>query len=135
MGSSNNFLKRRLPNHLKALRENKHVNDFLQSEYNKGHKVEHEILYSGKTFFKAEILRTEQRFINKFANANEGIASTQVKYSIKELIQDMLDLIVKNWKLVSLMIVISLTVGYGMTPEQANAVVKTIVEVYQQLGG
>lgn len=134
VGSTNNF-KRRSSQHLKDLKENRHANDLLQKEFNKGHKLKHKILYSGSTFFNEEVLRTEQRYINRYSNCNESVASKQTKYSRKEFIQDMLDLIVKNWKLVSLMIVISLTVGYGMTTEQANAVVKAIVEVYQQLGG
>lgn len=130
VGSSNNFYKRRLPKHLKDLKENCHVNNFLQSEYNKGHKVEYKILYSGKTFFKAEILRTEQRFINKYANANEGVASTQVSYSRKEFMQDSIDFIVKNWKLVSVLLLVVLIVGFGMTTDQAQAIINLIVKTY-----
>lgn len=129
VGSSRKF-KRRYRQHLRDLKENKHVNDNLQREYNKGHKVTYKILYSGKTLFTSEILRTEQRYINKYATANETVASTQVKYSKKEAIMDLTDWIVKNWKIISVIIFIVCLVGFNMTPEQAKQFIQMLVSVW-----
>lgn len=43
IGSTNNY-QRRMAKHRKDLSENKHVNDLLQSEFNKGNKFNSEIL-------------------------------------------------------------------------------------------
>lgn len=130
VGSSRRFLKQRLPKHLKDLKLNQHVNDALQREYNKGHKVTYKILYSGKTLFPSEILRTEQRYINRYSNCNEATASTQVKYSKKEAMMDFTDFIVKNWKLISCIIFIVLIFGFSMTPEQAMKYIDLLVQIW-----
>lgn len=129
VGSSNNF-HRRHKQHLKDLKLNRHVNDFLQLEYNKGYKVEHKILKKGFTLFRKQILIDEQRYINRFANANEAVASTQVNYSKKEFFMDLTDLIVKNWKLISVLIFIICIVMFSMTPEQAMSLIHLIVKVW-----
>lgn len=130
VGSSRRFLKQRLPKHLKDLKLNRHVNDALQREFNKGHSVTYKILHSGKTLFPSEVLRTEQRYINKYGTANESVASTQVKYSKKEAIMDFTDIIVKNWKIISVVIFIICLIGFNMTPEQAQQFIKMLVDVW-----
>lgn len=134
VGSSINF-KRRYRQHLKDLKANKHCNDLLQQSFNQGHTLKYKILQSSETLFRAEVLRDEQRWINKLSNANESIASKQTKYSRKEFMQDLLDFIVKHWKLISALIVVLLTVGYGLTTEQANQVLQLLVSLYHQIGG
>lgn len=129
VGSSRHF-KRRYAQHSKDLKLNRHVNNCLQREYNKGHKVEYKILYSGKTLFNQEILRTEQRYILKYANANESVASKQVTYSKKEFIMDLTDWIVNNWKLISCIIFIVLIFGFTMTPEQALNLIDMLVQFW-----
>lgn len=129
VGSSRKF-ERRYRQHLKDLKLNRHVNDTLQREYNKGHKVSYKILYSGKTLFPSEILRTEQRYINRYSNCNESVASTQVKYSKKEFLMDLTDFIVKNWKVISVIIFIICLIGFNMTPEQAQQFIKMLVEIW-----
>lgn len=134
VGSTVNF-KRRFSQHLKDLRTNKHCNDLLQQSFNQGHKIKYKILQSSETLFREEIFRDEQRWINKLSNSNEAVASRQTSYSKKEFYQDMLDLIVKHWKLISALLVVLLTVGYGLTTEQASQILQFIADVYQQLGG
>jgi hypothetical protein len=121
--------------HKNALKQNKHVNDDLQKAFNTGNKFKFKVLYKGFTLFNEEILRTEQRFINKYGRANESVASKQTKYSKKEFIQDMIDFIVTRWKLIAALLFVVLTVGYGMTTEQANQVIEFIVKMYHQFGG
>jgi hypothetical protein len=99
----------------KSIKTNKHVNDKLQEAFNKGFKVKHKVLHKGFTLFNEEILRTEQRYINRFGTANESVVSTKVNYSKKEFFQDMLDTIVKNWKLISALVFVLLSVGYGLS--------------------
>ena len=130
VGSSRRFLKQRLPKHLKDLKLNRHVNDALQREFNKGHKVTYKILHSGKTLFPSEVLRTEQRYINKYGTVNEAVASKQTKYSRKEFLMDLTDLIVKNWKIISVIIFIVCLIGFNMTPEQAQQFITMLVEIW-----
>jgi hypothetical protein len=120
---------------LKDLKTNRHCNDKLQQAFNQGHKLKYKILQSSETLFREEILRTEQRYINKYGRANESVASKQTKYSKKEFIQDMIDFIVTRWKLIAALLFVVLTVGYGMTTEQANQVLEFIVKMYHQFGG
>lgn len=134
VGSTNNY-KIRKSQHLRALKKNNHPNDRLQSAFNNGHKLKFKILQTSETLFREEVLRDEQRWINKLSNSNESVASKQTKYSKKEFIQDMLDFIVNHWKLISALLVVLLTVGYGLTTEQANQVLEFIVNVYRQIGG
>lgn len=134
VGSTVNF-KRRFSQHLKDLKSNKHCNDKLQHEFNKGNKLKYKILQSSETLFREEILRDEQRWINKLSNSNEAVASKITNYSKKEFMQDMLDLIIKRWKLISALIITLLIVGYGMTQEQANQVIEFIVKMYHTFGG
>lgn len=134
VGSSRNLVKR-MSQHKNALRQNKHVNDKLQKAFNAGNEVKFKVLHTGFTLFNEEILRTEQRYINRFGTANESVASTKVNYSKKEFFQDMLDFIVKHWKLIAALLFVVLTVGYGMTTEQANQVLEFIVKMYYQFGG
>ena len=47
----------------------------------------------------------------------------------------MIDTIVNNWKLISAVIVVVLTVGYGMSTEQAAKVIDLIVNLYKSFGG
>lgn len=129
VGSSNNF-NRRHKQHLKDLKLNRHVNDFLQLEYNKGYKVEHKILKKGFTLFKRQILLDEQRMIVKHSNSNEVNASAYTNYSKKEFLMDFTDFIVKNWKLISCLIFIILIVGFTMTPEQAMYYIDLLVKVW-----
>lgn len=129
VGSSTNF-SRRHGQHIRDLKNNRHVNDFLQKEFNKGYTVEYKILYKGKTMYNAEILRTEQRYINKYSNSNEAIASKYFKYSKKEFLMDFSDWIVNNWKLISCIIFIVLIVGFTMTPEQAMYYIDLLVKVW-----
>lgn len=134
IGSTSNY-KRRMRQHLKDLKTNKHVNDYLQKEYNRTHKFKSSILQKSFTLFRDEILRDEQRWINKLSNSNEGVASKITKYTRKEFYQDMLDTIVKNWKLISALIFVLLTVGYGLSTEQANQILEFVVKMYHQFGG
>jgi len=129
VGSTNNF-KRRFGQHIKELKEGSHPNNYLQSEFRKHRKVKYKILQSSETLFREEILRDEQRWINRLSNCNEGTASKQTKYSKKEFRQDMLDFIIKRWKLISASIVTILIVGYGMTQDQAMQVINFIVRLY-----
>lgn len=129
VGSTNNF-KRRFSQHIKELREGTHSNDILLAEYQKGHKIKYKILQTSETMFREEVLRDEQRWINRLSNCNEGTASKVTKYTKKEFRQDMIDFIVKRWKLISAIIVTILIVGYGMTQEQATQVIDFIVKMY-----
>lgn len=129
VGSSTNF-KRRLAQHKKDLKENKHVNDFLQKEWNRTKQLTYKILLKGETLFYRQILLDEQRMINRYANANEAKASSYTHYTRKEFYYDMIDLIVNHWKLISAIIVTVLIVGYGMTQEQATQVIDFIVKIY-----
>jgi len=129
VGSSINF-KRRHQQHLKDLKLNRHVNDFLQLEYNKGYKVEHKILMKGFTLFKRQILLDEQRMIEKYSNSSETSASAYTNYSKKELLMDLTDWIVKNWKIISVIIFIVCLVGFNMTPEQAKQFIQMLVSVW-----
>lgn len=129
VGSSTHF-KRRLAQHKKDLKDNKHVNDFLQREWNRTKKLTYKILLKGETLFYRQILLDEQRMINRYANANEAKASSYTHYTRKEFYYDMIDLIVKRWKLISAVIVTILIVGYGMTQEQATQVIDFIVKMY-----
>lgn len=134
IGSSNNF-KRRYLQHLKDLKENKHTNDSLQSEFNKGWGLQPKVLVTFNTLFRYQVLTKEQRYINRYSNCNEGTASKIVKYTGKEFCFDMLDFIVNHWKLISALLIVLLTVGYGLTTEQANQVLQLLVNLYQQIGG
>lgn len=134
VGSSTNF-KRRLAQHKKDLKENKHVNDFLQKEWNRTKQLTYKILLKGETLFYRQILLDEQRMINRYANANESKASAYTHYTRKEFYYDMIDTIVKHWKLISAIIVTILIVGYGMTQEQATQVIDFIVKTYHTFGG
>lgn len=129
VGSSINF-KRRHQQHLKDLKLNRHVNDFLQLEYNKGYKVEHKILLKGFTLFKRQILLDEQRMIAKYSNSNEAVASAYIHYSRKEFLMDFTDFIVKNWKIISVIIFIVCLIGFNMTPEQAQQFIQMLVDVW-----
>lgn len=129
VGSTNNF-KRRFSQHIKELREGTHSNDILLAEYQKGHKIKYKILQTSETMFREEVLRDEQRWINRLSNSNEAVASKVTSYSKKELRQDMLDLIVKHWKLISYLIVITLVAYFGFTQEQATQVIDFIVKIY-----
>ncbi len=134
VGSSTHF-KRRLAQHKKDLKENKHVNDFLQREWNRTKQLDYKILLKGETLFYRQILLDEQRMINRYANANESKASAYTHYTRKEFYYDMIDTIVKHWKLISAIIVTILIVGYGMTQEQAMQVIDFIVKTYHTFGG
>lgn len=129
VGSSINF-KRRHQQHLKDLKLNRHVNDFLQLEYNKGYKVEHKILMKGFTLFKRQILLDEQRMIEKYSNSSETSASAYTNYSKKEILMDLTDWIVKNWKIISVIIFIVCLFGFNMTPEQAKQFIQMLVSVW-----
>lgn len=129
VGSSNHY-KRRYLQHLKSLKENKHPNDALQQNFNKGHKLKGKTLTEFNTLFRYQVLSKEQRYINRYSNCNEAIASKIVKYSKKEFCYDMIDFIVNHWKLISAIIVTILIVGYGMTQEQATQVIDFIVKMY-----
>ena len=129
VGSSTNF-KRRLTQHKKDLKENKHVNDFLQREWNRTKKLDYKILLKGETLFYRQILLDEQRMINRYANANEVKASSYTHYTRKEFYYDMIDFIVNHWKVISAIIVTVLVAGYGLTTEQATQVIDFIVKIY-----
>lgn len=126
VGSSNNF-KRRLAQHKKQLESNTHANDFLQLEFNKGHKLNHKILKQSYTIFKRQILLDEQRLINRYSNSNEAVASNYTNYSRKEFFMDLTDWVVKNWKVVSCAILLVLIVGFGMSKEQALQIVEFLI--------
>jgi hypothetical protein len=134
IGSSNNF-KRRYLQHLKDLKENKHSNDLLQAEFNKGWGLQPKVLTTFNTLFKYQVLTKEQRYINRLSNCNEGTASKITAYSRKEFVLDMIDFVVNHWKLISAILIVVLTVGYGLTTEQANQILQLIVNVYQSIGG
>lgn len=129
IGSSNHY-KRRYLQHLKSLKENKHPNDALQQNFNKGHKLKGKTLTEFNTLFRYQVLSKEQRYINRYSNCNEGTASKIVKYSKKEFFMDFIDWIVNHWKVISAIIVTVLIVGYGMTQEQATQVIDFIVKMY-----
>lgn len=134
VGSTRNIVKR-MTQHKTALKQNKHVNDKLQKAFNAGNKFKFKVLHKGFTLFNEEILRTEQRYINKYGRANESVASKVTKYSKKEFRQDMLDFIVKYWKVISALIITILVAVYGLTTEQATQVIDFIVKTYHTFGG
>ena len=115
---------------MKDLKTNSHCNDFLQLEFNKGHKFKSEILLKSYTLFNRQVLLDEQRLINRYSNCNESVASSYTHYSRKEFLMDFTDLIVKNWKIISVIIFIVCLVGFNMTPEQAQQFIQMLVSVW-----
>ena len=132
VGSSVNF-KRRFSKHLKDLKENKHCNDYLQSEYNRTGKIKYKILQSGFTLFKEEILRDEQRWINRLSNSNESTASKVTRYSRREFMQDTLDTLVRYWKWFLVLLVLVLVFGYGLSTEQAFNFARDLYRFFMEL--
>lgn len=91
IGSTNNPTRREYQ-HTKDLQENKHVNDRLQEEYNRGHGVYFEIIKKLRTRSTKKLLKTEQRLIEKYSNSNEATAAANTDYDLEELGIDILDL-------------------------------------------
>lgn len=129
IGSTNNYQKR-MAKHRKDLASKTHVNDRLQHQYNIGHGFKSKILTEFDTLFRYQVLIKEQRYINRYSNCNEAIASKVTQYSKKEFIMDLTDWIVNNWKLISCIIFIVLIFGFTMTPEQALNIIDMLVIVW-----
>ena len=129
VGSTKNY-KRRMNSHLKDLKNNTHCNDFLQLEFNKGHKFKSEILLKSYTLFNRQVLLDEQRLINRYSNCNEAVASSYTHYSKKEALMDFTDFIIKNWKIISVLLFIICLIGFNMTPDQAQQFIQMLVAVW-----
>lgn len=89
--------KRRQASHLRKLEKGTHVNDYLLDEFqrlgNLTDSLEWDILYSGRSYFNSRVLRIEQRFINRYANANEATSYRGDEKTITRLTQFFIDLI------------------------------------------
>ena len=133
VGSTNNY-KRRVNEHLKQLKQNSHVNDYLQSEYTRTKKFKASILLKASTLFKAEVLRDEQRYINTHSKCNEGVAAKITKYTRKEFMQDLIDFIVNNWRWLAIILVIVLVLGLNMSFTNASDFIFSLLDLYNRLG-
>lgn len=132
VGHTNNF-KRRLKQHKQDLEKNKHSNDRLRKEYRKGNKLSYKILARFKTMFRKQVLLKEARYIKRYANSNEGIPIKSISYTKEEFFMDIADFIRNYWKLLVCVIFIILVVGYGMSMEQAYAIIQQLINFYQSL--
>lgn len=90
--------KARMSGHYHKLQRRQHPNDRLQREFNKTKKFRSKILKQGNTLSRRKILDVEQRYIEKYANCNEGRASKYYKYDFIEFCTDVLDFVVYKWK-------------------------------------
>jgi len=95
IGSTNNY-SRRMNEHLNDLKNKTHVNTKLQSSYTKHKQFESKIEKEGKTLFSEKTLREEQRYINRLSNSNISVASNNTMYDFKELLMDILDLLMEK---------------------------------------
>ena len=95
IGSTNNF-DRRIREHKKDLKEERHINTSLQQAFNlTPNKFSVTICLSLFTHSKSKVYDVEQRYINKYSNSNEATASKDYTYNLEELETDLIDMFLK----------------------------------------